>query len=179
MEDDQEVKKFVNEPEILSADEFSLTDMDGKATSIPKRLPWGKEKKILGIVGMAFEKIVPKQDDATKSFDPSTFLAFIEENNELEGEDLDRMRRIVERFGLETGSRMRVDATEILKFFANEAPELITQLVSIITGKSTTDVDNGFDGQSVLQFAIPYIMYSIRKYMSSFTQSTVGNMTMQ
>jgi hypothetical protein len=177
MDQEVEVQKNVVEPEILDKDEFSLCDLDGKAIPIPKRLPWGKEKKILGIVGLAFEKVVPKQDDKSKAFDPSAFLAFVEENTHIlsdEGTDLAMIRLLVDKFGLEASSRMRIDATEILRFFANEAPELITKLVSIITGKSESDVDNEFDGESVLQFAIPYIMFSIKKYMSSFTQSTAG-----
>lgn len=158
--------------ETPEVDLFSLVDINGVAIPIPKKLPWGKEKKILSIVGMAFEKVVPKRVDDKNAFDPSNFLTFVEGDITASTEERAFVRSAVDRYAA-TGPGARIDATEILKFFANEAPEYITKLISIITGQQEAEIDEKYEGESVLQFAIPYIMYSIRKYSASFTQSVM------
>jgi hypothetical protein len=171
------------EPEIVTeTEDFSLVDIEGKGVPIPKKLPWGKEKKILAIVGMAFEQIMPKKDDKENKLDPGAFLAYLPSDPVLmDNEDLLKsVQDTVDRYA-QTAPGARIDAGEVLRFFANKAPDLITQLISIITGKSEADVDNQFEGESVLKFAVPYVMYAMRKYASSFTQSIsfTGTETMQ
>ena len=161
--------EIIDTPEV---DLFSLVDINGNSIPIPKKLPWGKEKKILSIVGMAFEKVVPKRADDKNAFDPSSFLSFVENDVMSTSEEKIWTRNAVDRFAA-TSPGARIDATEILKFFANEAPEYITKLISIITGQQEAEIDEKYEGESVLQFAIPYIMYSIRKYSASFTQSVM------
>ena len=82
---------------------------------------------------------------------------------ELDEDNITLVQSIAEEFASESSPKMQIDMTELLKFFSLEAPDLITNLISIITGKSTTEVDDQYSGESVLAFAIPYVIHSMKK----------------
>ena len=163
------------EEDKAEAQPLFLLKIDGSQVQIPKVLSWGKEKQVLKIVGDTFEKLMPSKSDEGEekpALINSEMLrnllelmlpeTFNKENQEL----LDGIDVVVAQYNRQNTSS--IDTFKLLQFFSKEAPDLISQLVSIITGLSEKDVDNDFDGESVMGFAIPYILYSMRKYSETF-----------
>ena len=176
----EEVAKATTTPQ-----KFIIKDINGESIEIPSVLPWGKEKKVIGIVGQAFEKVSPQPDENKPKpiFPRDDFVDFVQgqlkatsENGDLTEEDSIFLKRIgayASMFAkqIEESPFGRIDFAKLFKFFSTEAPEIITDLVSIVTGKSATVIDENFEGTSVMAFAIPYVLHSMTKYAGSFTMS--------
>ena len=151
-----------------------LLKTDGTEVQIPKVLSWGKEKQILKIVGQTFETLMPsKSEDSEEKpalINGEMFKSLVEimlPDTVKENEDLlDGLEVVIAHYNRQNTSS--IDTFKLLQFFSKEAPDLISKLVSIITGLAEKDVDDNFDGESVMGFAIPYILYSMRKYSETF-----------
>jgi hypothetical protein len=161
-------------PELIIPLKFTLSKVNGDPVDIPSVLSWGKEKKVLAIVGQAFKKLMPDSKDKKSSFDANDFLDFLNTLPEFsQNEELKRtVSSAVTKYNLTQTAFGRIDAAALLQFFSSEAPTLITDLVSIVTATPASDVDENFDGTSVLGFAIPYILHAMRKYAGSFAAAT-------
>lgn len=159
-------------PEVMLEQEptFILKDINGGVFRIPNTLPWGKEKKILSIVGRAFKELMPKKKDGDKStsFDAVHFMNYINKNFNFSDETLKSFEEAAKAYSSERTLDTKINAEELLQFFAIQAPGIITTLISVITGKSEADIDDQYAGDSVLAFAIPYVIHSMQKYAGSF-----------
>ncbi len=168
----------VLEPEVsFETPIFNLQDIDGKVVEIPSILPWGKEKKVLKIVGQAFEKVMPQETEGRKPvLATADFIDYTADQKEFVDDELfmKKLQSLVGLYNNERSAIGRVDAKKLLQFFSQEAPELITDLISIITSKNKEVVDERFDGRSVMSFAIPYILHAMRKYAESFAGAGRG-----
>ena len=156
-------------PEVVEEKRFTIKDISGNVIDVPNILPWGKEKRILGIVGKAFDKVIPKENK--QSLNTLDFFTFINEETDLQGDTdfIGKLEIVLNKYNAERTGTGAIDTRELLQFFSKEAPGLITELLSIITAKNESEIDDMFDGGSVMQFAIPYIIHSMRKYAESFT----------
>lgn len=153
-------------------EKFILYDIEGGELEIPKVLPWGKEKKILTIVGVAFKKVMPMKSDSDKPpFNSDEFIEFAKIKFNLDENSLESIRKVAIDYSNENSENTQVNMSDLLEFFTTEAPDLITDLISIMTGKSVEDVDNSYTGESVLAFAIPYLIHAMKKYASSFVSN--------
>lgn len=164
----------VETPEIVNEvdEKFVLHGLNDEVLEIPKVLPWGKEKKILSIVGTAFKKVMPMKSDLNKpSFNSDEFIEFAKTKFNLDEGSLKSIKKVAVDFSNENSEIDQVNMADLLQFFTSEAPDLITELISIMTGKSAEDVDESYTGESVLAFAIPYLIHSMKKYASSFVSN--------
>jgi len=150
---------------------FILKDINGGSFQIPNTLPWGKEKKVLSIVGKAFKELMPKKEDKDNKkipFDAAHFMNYVNENFDLDGEVIKSFENIALAYASEEVADTKINVEELLQFFAIQAPGIITTLISVITGKSEADIDEQYAGDSVLAFAVPYVIYAMQKYAGSF-----------
>lgn len=147
---------------------FILKDISGGSFQIPNTLPWGKEKKVLSIVGKAFKELVPKKDNKKTSFDAAHFIKYVNENFDFTDEISKSFENVALAYASEEIADTKINVEELLQFFAIQAPGIITTLISVITGKSEADIDEQYAGDSVLAFAVPYVIYSMKKYAGSF-----------
>ena len=147
---------------------FILKDISGGTFQVPQTLPWGKEKKVLSIVGRAFKDLMPKKDEKKAQFDSLQFMSFATEKFDLSEETITSLDQIALAYATENASDTKINVEELLQFFAIQAPDIITTLISVITGKSETDIDEQYAGDSVLAFAVPYVIHAMKKYAGSF-----------
>lgn len=160
---------------------FVIKEVDGTEIEIPTVLPWGKEKKVIGIVGRAFEKVAPPSDGNKPVFPRDEFISYVQAqlasaDGSLVDEDQVFLKRLnayttIYAKQFEESPFGKIDFAKLFKFFSNEAPEIITELVSTVTGKSADIIDEKFEGTSVMAFAIPYVLHAMTKYAGSFTMS--------
>lgn len=154
-------------PENVTTQLPALVDVEGNTIEVPSRLPWGKEKKILSLIGRAVKQIFP--DDGNSSEIPAVindFISYVRERDPIAAESLTKLS---EEYLASNPRIPSFDAFKLLSFFAQEAPGLITEVVAIVTGKSVEYIDDNFDGESVVSFAFPYLLQSLQKYMRSFS----------
>ena len=159
-----------SEAEVLPEPVFILKDIGGGTFQVPNTLPWGKEKKVLSIVGSAFKELMPKKDDKDKkqSFDSLQFMSFASEKFDLSDETIKSLDQIALAYATENAVDTKINVEELLQFFAIKAPDIITTLLSVITGKSESDIDEQYAGDSVLAFAVPYVIHAMKRYAGSF-----------
>lgn len=98
---------------------LSIVDLDGNGRTIKMKLPWGKERKILKVIGELFASI------------PSEVT-----------------------FGIKSSDN---PGLALLEYLTKEAPEKVTQIVALLLDISEDDVDNKYDGDSIMEFAVPFI----------------------
>ena len=156
------------EAEVLPEVSFTLKDISGNVFQVPNVLPWGKEKRVLSIVGKAFKELMPKNDEKKQSFDSLQFMGFAAEKFDLSEETIDSLDKIALAYAEESTPDTKINVEELLQFFAIEAPDIITNLISVITGKSESDIEEQYTGDSVLAFAVPYVIHAMKKYAGSF-----------
>jgi len=149
---------------------FTIKDINGGVFQIPNTLPWGKEKKVLSIVGTAFKELMPKKEDKKQAaaFNPDQFIKYAVDKFNLEDDTIESLKLISQSYVQENMSDSRINVEELLQFFAIQAPDIITKLISVITGKSESDIDEQYAGDSVLAFAVPYVIHAMKKYSGSF-----------
>jgi len=161
-----------NKTEVIPEPVFVLKDITGGIFQVPNTLPWGKEKKVLSIVGKAFKELIPKKDKDSKSmFDSAQFMDYAIDKFDLQEETIDSLRQITQAYATEETIDTKINVEELLQFFAIQAPGIITTLLSVITGKSEADIDEQYAGDSVLAFAVPYVIHAMKKYAGSFMGS--------
>ncbi|MEM4720584.1 MAG: hypothetical protein QXT73_00805 [Candidatus Methanomethylicaceae archaeon] len=102
---------------------LTITDINGTTYRVKLRLPWGKERQLLRIIGEVASQL------------PSTL-------------------------DFSTGS----PGLELLKYITNEAPDRLTNMLSIVLNMPADQIENEFDGDAVIEFAIPFIAHYLQKW---------------
>jgi len=121
--------------EVLNAPEsFKLKSKDGNVVEYSSTLTWGKEKKLLKLIGSVLQNFSTTDESGD----------------------------------------VRISPEKIVLFFAEEAPELVTEAVSIITGQSAQDIDESYTGQEILEFTIPFLIAFIRRFASTVSFVTAS-----
>lgn len=109
----------VSSPATTTPEVLSIVDLDGNGRTLKMKLAWGKERKLLKIVGELFASI------------PSEVT-----------------------FGIKSSDN---PGLALLEYLTKEAPEKLTQIVALLLDISEDDVDNKYDGDAIMEFAIPFI----------------------
>lgn len=102
---------------------LTITDINGTTFKVKLRLPWGKERQLLRIIGEVASQLPTTLDFATSS-----------------------------------------PGLELLKYITNEAPDRLTNMLSIVLNKPADQIENEFDGDAVIEFAIPFIAHYLQKW---------------
>ena len=105
---------------------LSIEDVDGHGRTVKLKLAWGKERKLLKIIGDLFSQI------------PSELT-----------------------FGVTSSDN---PGLALLKYLTTEAPEKVTEIVALLLGVSIEDVDEKYDGDAVINFAIPFVTHYAAKW---------------
>lgn len=122
--------------EVMDVPTFELKSRDGKIEKYSSTLTWGKEKKLLNLIGGVLKEFTTTDETGT----------------------------------------IRVSPERLVSFFSTEAPELVTEAVSIITGQSLEDIDESYTGQDILEFTIPFLIAFIRRFANTISFATASDL---
>lgn len=117
---------------------LSIVDIDGNGRTIKMKLAWGKERKILKVIGGLFASI------------PSEVT-----------------------FGIKSSDN---PGLALLEYLTNEAPEKVTQIVALLLDITEEDVDNKFDGDAVMEFAVPFVMHYASRWGERLKGLPIGQL---
>jgi hypothetical protein len=105
-------------------DTLAIRNINGDTRQVKTRLPWGKERKILKIIGDAVAQI-PEKLSAFDELSPGIAL---------------------------------------LQYFTTEAPEKVTEMLSIILALEPDKVEEDYDGDAVIEFMVPFTTHYLQKW---------------
>lgn len=105
---------------------LSITDVDGNGRTVKLKLPWGRERKLLKIIGDLFAKI------------PSELT-----------------------FGVSSSDN---PGLALLTYITTEAPERVSEIVALLLTLSIDEVDEKYDGDEVINFAVPFVTHYAAKW---------------
>lgn len=105
---------------------LSILDVDGNGRTVKLKLPWGKERKLLRVIGDLFAKI------------PSELT-----------------------FGVSSSDN---PGLALLQYITTEAPDKVTDIVALLLDLKTDEVDEKYDGDEVINFAIPFVTHYTAKW---------------
>lgn len=146
-----------------------LVSVNGEKFELPSRLPWGKEKRVLSLLGKAIKHIFPQGEGQDRSAQVHAVVTeFANFVGARDGKLAQQLQPYIQEYLSNVPNTPTVDVFRLLSFFAQDAPDMMTELVAIVTGKSVEYIDEHLDGKSVVSFSLPYIMRALRRYMQSF-----------
>jgi len=111
---------------------LTIRNIDGDTRQVKTRLPWGKERRILKIIG----EVVSQIPERLSTFDESPGIA-------------------------------------LLQYLTTEAPEKVTEVLSIILNVPPEQVDENFDGDAVVEFAVPFLTHYVGKWSKRLESAPV------
>ena len=115
-----------SEASVAIPETLQIIDIDGGGRIVKMKLPWGKERRILRIIGDLLSSV------------PSEFTFGVTEN---------------ENPGM-----------ALLQYLTADAPDKVTEIVAILLDLNPDDVDKKYDGDAVINFAIPFITHYAAKW---------------
>lgn len=142
MSDQENNQASPEAPEITPApaipDTLSIMDVDGNGRTVRMKLPWGRERKMLKIIGDLFSQI------------PSELT-----------------------FGVASSDN---PGLALLKYLTMEAPEKITEIVALLLDVKVEVVDEKYDGDEVINFAIPFVTHYAAKWGERLKGLPIGDL---
>ncbi len=105
---------------------LSIIDLDGQGRTVKMKLAWGKERKLLKVIGELFASV------------PSEIT-----------------------FGVQSTDN---PGLALLEYITMEAPEKITQIVALLLDVDPTVIDEKYDGDAIIEFAIPFVTQYATKW---------------
>jgi hypothetical protein len=105
---------------------LDIVDLNGDKKTIKLKLAWGKEKKLLKVIGELFASV------------PSEIT-----------------------FGVQSSEN---PGLALLEYLTKEAPDKITQIVALLLDVDQNLVDEQFDGDAIMEFAIPFVTHYAAKW---------------
>lgn len=115
-------------------DSLTIRNINGDIRNVKTRLPWGKERKILKIIGEVASQIPGRLSE----FDQTPGIA-------------------------------------LLEYLTTEAPEKISETLGIVLGTSIEEIDEQFDGDAVVEFAIPFLTLYVNKWSKRLEHAPIAD----